>query len=151
MDGMTRGVGGSSAPTELARLGDRLGHCQPIPEERLLARLEGLRARMKAAKLDAVWLNAGTNLTYYTGLRWRASERLVGALVTADGGLTYLGPAFETGTLEGFMQLHAPLATWEEHEDPHALLASAHAGDQDRDAGGPCSGGPHPASGNLDR
>jgi Xaa-Pro aminopeptidase len=121
---MTRGVGGSNAEAELAKLTDRLSHCHPIPVERLSERLDALRARMKSAGLDAVWLNAGTNLTYYTGLRWRASERLVGALVTADGGLTYLGPAFETGTLEGFMQLHAPLATWEEHEDPHALLAS---------------------------
>ena len=120
---MTRGVGGSTAEAELAKLSDRLGHCQPIPVERLIERLDGLRARMKAAGLDAVWLNAGSNLTYYTGLRWRASERLVGALVTADGGLTYLGPAFETGTLEAFMQMTAPLAVWEEHESPYDLLA----------------------------
>nr|WP_291841534.1 Xaa-Pro peptidase family protein [Maricaulis sp.] len=120
---MTRGVGGSTAKAELAKLSDRLGHCQPVPVERFSERLDGLRARMKAAGIDAVWLNAGTNLTYYTGLRWRASERLVGALVTADGGLTYLGPAFETGTLEAFMTLTAPLAVWEEHESPYDLLA----------------------------
>ncbi|ABI66699.1 peptidase M24 [Maricaulis maris MCS10] len=120
---MTRGVGGSNAAAELAKLTDQLSHCQPISAERLTERLDGLRERMKAAGLDAAWLNAGTNLTYYTGLRWRASERLVGALVTADGGLTYLGPAFETGTLEAFMHLPAPLAVWEEHESPFALLA----------------------------
>lgn len=121
---MTRGVGGSDAATELSRLTDMLGHCQPIAETRLRARLDALRSRMKAAGIDAVWLNAGSNLTYYTGLRWPATERLVGALVSADGGLDYVGPAFETGTLEGFMRLDAPLAVWEEHEDPYALVAS---------------------------
>lgn len=120
---MTRGVGGSTAKTELAKLTDQLSHHQPISAERLTERLDALRERMKIAGLDAVWLNAGTNLTYYTGLRWRASERLVGAFVTAAGGLTYLGPAFETGTLEAFMYLPAPLAVWEEHESPYALLA----------------------------
>ncbi|RKQ94193.1 Xaa-Pro dipeptidase [Maricaulis maris] len=120
---MTRGVGGSTAEAELAKLTDRLSHCQPIPVERLSERLDGLRERMKAAGLDAIWLNAGSNLNYYTGLRWPATERLVGALVTVDGGLTYLGPAFETGTLEGFMRLSAPLSVWEEHESPYALLA----------------------------
>ncbi|MFY0636584.1 MAG: aminopeptidase P family protein [Maricaulis maris] len=120
---MTKGVGGSDAATELAQLKDRLSHCHPIPENSLHQRLDRLRSRMREAGLDAIWLNAGTNLNYYTGLRWPATERLVGALVTASGGLTYLGPAFETGTLEGFMRLSAPLAVWEEHEDPCAVLA----------------------------
>lgn len=121
---MTKGVGGSTAEAELATLADQLSHCQPITTERLNARLAALRDRMKTAGLDAVWLNAGTNLTYYTGLRWPASERLVGALVTTVGTLTYLGPAFETGTLEAFMRLSAPLSVWEEHESPFALLAA---------------------------
>ena len=121
---MTRGVGGSDAATELSRLSDMLGHCKPIPETRFHERLDGLRARMRKAGIDAIWLNAGSNLTYYTGLRWPATERLVGALAGADGGLTYVGPAFETGTLETHLCLDAPLAVWEEDEDPYALVAS---------------------------
>lgn len=121
---MTRGVGGSDAATELDRLRDMLGHCRPIPEARFHERLDGLRARMCTNGIDAIWLNAGSNLTYYTGLRWPATERLVGALVGADGALTYVGPAFETGTLESYLRLDARLAVWEEHEDPYALVAS---------------------------
>ncbi|MEA1943209.1 MAG: Xaa-Pro peptidase family protein [Pseudomonadota bacterium] len=120
----TRGVGGSDAATELERLTGMLGHCRPIPEATFRKRLDGLRERMAGAGIDAVWLNAGSNLTYYTGLRWPASERLVGALVSADGGLDYVGPAFETGTLKGFMRLEAPLTVWEEHEDPYARVAA---------------------------
>ena len=121
---MTKGVGGSTAEVELARLQPMLGDCQPISHDEHRARLAGLAQRMAKAGLDAVWLNAGTNLTYYTGMSWRASERLVGALVGSDGGVTYVGPAFEEGTLKLYMGVEAPLRGWEEHESPYACVAS---------------------------
>ena len=124
MSNFTRGVGGSTAEAELARLKPMLGDCRPISHDEHRARLSGLAQRMAKAGLDAVWLDAGSNLTYYTGMKWRASERLVGALVGADGGLTYIGPAFEEGTLKLYMGVPAPLRGWEEHESPYACVAS---------------------------
>lgn len=121
---LTRGVGGSTAEVELARLQPMLSGCRPIPVERYRARLAALAGRLRAAGFGAAWLDAGSNLTYYTGLVWHRSERLVGALLQADGRLDYVGPAFEHGTLAGFMRLDAPLHGWEEHEDPYALVAS---------------------------
>jgi Xaa-Pro dipeptidase len=121
---MTKGVGGSTAQAELARLTPMLTDCQPIRHDEHRARLSGLKGRMAEAGLDAVWLDAGSNLTYYTGMKWRASERLVGALVMADGTVTYVGPAFEAGTLRLYMGVEAPLRGWEEHENPYALVAS---------------------------
>ena len=120
----TRGVGGSTAQAELARLKPMLGDCQPIDHDEHRARLAGLAQRMTDAGLDAVWLDAGTNLAYYTGMKWRASERLVGAILTGDGGLTYVGPAFEEGTLRLYMGVEAPLRGWEEHESPYARIAA---------------------------
>jgi len=124
MSNFTRGVGGSTAEAELARLKPMLGDCRPISHDEHRARLSGLAQRMARAGLDAVWLDAGSNLTYYTGMKWRASERLVGALVGADGGVTYIGPAFEEGTLRLYMGVEAPLRGWEEHESPYACVAS---------------------------
>ncbi len=121
---MTKGVGGSTAEKELARLKPMLSDCQPISHDEHRARLAGLAQRMAKAGLDAVWLDAGSNLTYYTGMKWRASERLVGALIGADGGVTYVGPAFEEGTLKLYMGIEAPLRGWEEHESPYACVAS---------------------------
>ncbi|MBR9824305.1 MAG: aminopeptidase P family protein [Alphaproteobacteria bacterium] len=119
----TKGVGGSTAEAELARLDNMLSHCEPIPLAEYETRLAGLRLRMAAANLDAVYLDAGSNLLYYTGLRWSGSERLVGAIIPHEGEITFIGPAFERGTIEGFMRLVAPLETWEEHEDSYALTA----------------------------
>lgn len=121
---LSRGVGGSTAEAELARLRPMLADSRPIQPEEYRSRLKALRARMQSAGLDAVYLDAGSNLTYYTGLTWHASERLVGCLVEPSGAMTFIGPAFEAGTLTGYMQIDAPLRRWEEHEDPYALCAA---------------------------
>lgn len=121
---MTKGIGGSTAEAELAKLDTMLADCQPIPVEEHEARIRALQDRMRAAELDAIHLDAGSNLTYYTGTRWHPSERLMGALVPVTGNLTYIGPAFEEGTIRDFMTVKAEVRGWEEHEDPYALLAS---------------------------
>jgi Xaa-Pro dipeptidase len=121
---MTKGVGGSTAEAELSKLINMLGHCQPITVTEHQTRIAALQMRMSEAGLDAVWLDAGTNMTYYTGTRWRPSERLVGALVPVSGALTYVGAAFEDGTIRDYMKVEADLVGWQEHEDPYALVAS---------------------------
>jgi Xaa-Pro dipeptidase len=121
---MAIGVGGSTAETELANLKNMLTDCQPISSDEHEARISQLQSLMQKAGLDFVWLNSGTNLTYYTGTKWRPSERLVGALVPASGKIRYVGPAFEAGTIHDFMCVQAELHCWEEHEDPYALVAS---------------------------
>lgn len=119
----TKGVGGSTPELELARLNDMLAHCEPISLGEYSDRMAALKLRLAAAKLDAVYLDAGSNLVYYTGLRWHPSERLVGAIIPREGDPVFVGPAFERGTIEGFMRVEAPLQTWEEHEDSYALVA----------------------------
>ena len=77
---------------------------------------------MEQENLDALYLHAGTNLLYFTGTAWSPSERMVGALLTADGRLAYICPKFEEGTLQDFMRIQADTYTWEEHESPYELL-----------------------------
>ena len=81
---MTIGVGGSTAQEELAKLSDMTAGVSPIGRGEFDARLQKARTLMKSEGLEAVYLNAGTNLYYFTGTRWYASERLVGAIVTQD-------------------------------------------------------------------
>lgn len=121
---MTIGVGGSDAATELAKLSDMTEGAKPIGKAEFEARLGRAQTLMQAAGIDAVYLNAGTNLYYFTGTRWHASERMVGAVLTAKGELRYIAPAFEVGTLEDFMSVSAPVAAWEEHENPYDLFGA---------------------------
>jgi Xaa-Pro dipeptidase len=120
---MTHGIGGSNAATELARLQDMSAGAVPIADDEFAARLAHAQTLMQAEGLDAVYLNAGTNLYYFTGTRWSPSERLVGALVPASGAPVYIAPAFELGTLQGFLRVPGDVQCWEEHENPYQLCA----------------------------
>ncbi|MEQ8516395.1 MAG: Xaa-Pro peptidase family protein [Chromatocurvus sp.] len=120
---MTTGVGGSDAATELATIRPMLDGVEPIAEGEYRARLERARALLADSGAAAMYLNAGTNLRYFTGTLWSPSERLVGAILTAGGDLHYIAPAFERDTLTGFMVLPGELHCWEEHEDPYRLVA----------------------------
>lgn len=77
---------------------------------------------MQKHGIDALYVNAGTNLYYFTGLRWYASERLVGAIIPAFGEITYIVPTFEIGSIRDYLVLEADIASWQEHENPYALV-----------------------------
>ncbi|MFU8765470.1 MAG: M24 family metallopeptidase [Haliea sp.] len=132
---MTIGTGGSDAATELARLQDMTAGSAPIDDSEFAARLARAQALMQARGLDAVYLNAGTNLYYFTGTRWSPSERLVGALVPASGDPVYIAPAFELGTLQAFLRVPGEVHCWEEHESPYRLCAQLLADCGARDIG----------------
>lgn len=120
---MTTGVGGSDAATQLAAIRPMLAGIEPIADSEYRTRLARAQSLLTEIGAGALYLNAGTNLRYFTGTAWSPSERLVGALLTADGELHYVAPAFERNTLLGFMVLQGELHCWEEHEDPYALIA----------------------------
>ncbi len=119
---MTIGVGGSDAQTELARLSDMTAGIQAITIEEFKARIEQACSLMKANDIDAVYLNAGTNLYYFTGTRWGASERMVGAILSANGELQYIAPYFEIATINGYKLLDGKINGWQEHENPYELF-----------------------------
>ena len=119
----TKGVGGSTEQQELARLSDMTSGVMAISIEEYQSRIEAAKAKMIHHGLDAVYLNAGTNLYYFTGTRWGASERMVGALLTAQGELVYIAPHFEIDTLLGYMQVSGQVTGWQEHENPYQLFA----------------------------
>ncbi len=119
---MTIGVGGSNAETELARLSDMTTGLEPISKAEFAERIQQACALMQANNIDAVYLNAGTNLYYFTGTRWGASERMVGALLLATGELHYIAPYFEIATINGYMLIQGKVHGWQEHESPYQLF-----------------------------
>jgi Xaa-Pro dipeptidase len=94
-----------------------------IQDEEFRARITGLQARLVQDGIKAVWLDASTSLTYYTGLRLGLSERIHGALVPSAGPLIYVTPNFERPKLETLIRISGDITVWEEHEDPFAMMA----------------------------
>ena len=119
---MTIGIGGSTAAIELEKIQNRTQDVQPIQLEEYLERIKKATGLMKELSVQALYLNAGTNLYYFTGTKWNASERMVGALLFDDGSLEYIVPKFEEGTFKKYMKVQANINCWEEHESPYVLF-----------------------------
>ena len=120
---MTIGVGGSTAEVELSQLPSTRDQATPIGIEEHLSRLTKLRALMANAGIDAFYLDATTSLRYFTGLCCYPSERLHGAIITAND-LFYVCPVFEEEKTKAGMLVEGGFVLWQEHEDPTAAVAN---------------------------
>jgi Xaa-Pro aminopeptidase len=87
-------------------------------------RLWHLRAAMARSGLAAVVIGSTKSLLYFTGLGWSPSERFTGAIVHASGALEYVTPGFERDKVAGSIAVPGTILTWEEEENPFALIAS---------------------------
>ncbi|MCH2190922.1 MAG: Xaa-Pro peptidase family protein [Gammaproteobacteria bacterium] len=118
----TVGVGGSNSKTELMKLSNMSSDIKPISVDEYRLRIEKACNLMQEHKIAAIYLNVGTNLLYFTGTKWGASERMVGALLTSNGELQYIAPNFEISTLNGYVVINGNINGWEEHENPYEVF-----------------------------
>ncbi len=119
---MTIGVGGSSAKVELEKLTNMTHNVQAITEAEFKQRIAKAQAIMVEHDIAATYVNAGTNLYYFTGTLWYASERMVGAIIPQQGEIKYITPFFEVSTLRQYMTVKGEIKGWQEHESPYGLF-----------------------------
>jgi len=115
-------IGGKTMEQALDALQDMTKGAVPIGKDEHLQRIEKAQAFMRQQGIAAIYLNAGSNLFYFTGTKWHASERMVGAILPASGALEYIAPAFEESTLKDFMLVKGEVNCWHEHESPYVLF-----------------------------
>ena len=101
----------------MADLQEALKRFQPvavssIAEDEFRLRLRGLQARMIRENVKAVWLDASSSLTYYTGLSLGLSERIHGALIPSEGAPLYISPTFEEPKLQTLISIPGDVAVW---------------------------------------
>lgn len=93
----------------------------PISVEERKMRVLKAQKLMVDKNIQAVILDAGVNMNYFTGISWHPSERSMLAIIPAKGEINFICPAFEE---DRFLEL-APAGTkvsiWEEDENPFAL------------------------------
>ena len=123
MDSQTSGIGGSSIEAELARLGPPPGRPDPISADEYASRHQRARDLMAQNSYPALLVNAGASLRYFTGLSWGPTERLVAMILTGGGRPLMICPAFEEGSLRAGLAIEADIILWQEHENPHVVLA----------------------------
>jgi Xaa-Pro dipeptidase len=91
----------------------------PITIEERQGRIEKARTLMVQNGMDAIYLEAGSSLLYYTGVMWGRSERMMGAVIPARGEIAYVCPGFEEARLREMIILGEDVRVWEEHESPY--------------------------------
>ena len=119
---MPLGIGGSTAAIELEKLTDMTQDSCPIGKEEFQQRIAKAQQLMQENNVAATYINAGTNLYYFTGTRWYASERMVGAIIPQQGDIQYIAPYFEVNTLNQYMVIKGEIHGWQEHQSPYQLF-----------------------------
>lgn len=115
-------IGGSTAEIELDRLSlwtDRAPAIALPEREARMARALELTGALGA---DALLVDAGASLRYFTGLPWGQTERLVSMLLVPGRKPIMICPHFEIGSLEADLVVPVDIRSWQEDEDPVALL-----------------------------
>ena len=119
-----KGIGGSTIEAELNAIQPIAHLVQPIQKEEFQQRIDKACKLMQEQSVPAMYLHAGTNLYYFTGMKWNASERMVGAVLFPNGKLIFIAPEFEKGTIFDFMLIEGKVRCWEEHESPYELFVA---------------------------
>ncbi len=95
----------------------------PVSLDERRGRVEKARALMAENRIDAVFVEPGSSLFYFLGVRWSRSERVTAAVIPARGEVAYVSPAFEEARLREGLLIGDDVRVWEEDENPFALVA----------------------------
>jgi Xaa-Pro dipeptidase len=104
----------SLAPTLKSLTGD----AKPISAEERHMRIGKAQSLMAQRKVAALLVESGSSLEYFTGIRWRRSERTTLAIIPASGEVLVVTPAFEEPSVRETLQVGGDVRPWDEHENP---------------------------------
>jgi Xaa-Pro dipeptidase len=111
-------------PAPIAALQSMTEGVVPISVEERKARIARAQALMTQEGLEALVLESGTSLVYFTGAEWGDSERFFGAVLTREGGPAWVTPAFEKARALEQVTVGSDVRAWEEDESPYAVVAA---------------------------
>ena len=95
----------------------------PITDAERKARLAKAQRLMADNKIDAMYMDGGSSMEYFTGMHWFTSERLMGFVLPKSGDPIYITPAFEQSRALEQIKFGHDVRIWQEHEDPYQRLA----------------------------
>jgi Xaa-Pro dipeptidase len=94
----------------------------PIPVEERKARVAKAQKLMQASGVGALLLEPGSSMLYFTGISWWRSERLTAVVIPAEGEIGVVTPYFEEPSVRESMAFGDDVRTWNENENPLALV-----------------------------
>jgi Xaa-Pro dipeptidase len=101
------------------------GRAKAISAAEHQARIAKVQALMGRRKVDALLIEPGGSLEYFTGIRWHRSERAIAAIIPAHGAISVVTPAFEEPSVRETLKVSGDVLAWNEHESPFARIVQA--------------------------
>ncbi|MCJ7582667.1 MAG: aminopeptidase P family N-terminal domain-containing protein, partial [Candidatus Aminicenantes bacterium] len=95
----------------------------PITHQERLERIEKARRLMDKNNIQAIYMESGTSMFYFTGVTWGNSERMFAVVIPQKGELSWVCPSFELDRAHEKIQSGTDIRTWEEHESPYKRVA----------------------------
>jgi Xaa-Pro dipeptidase len=110
-------------PDSIRKLGKMTDGIVPVSVAERRARIENARRLMRENRMDAIYLEPGSSMFYYTGMRWGTSERMFALVIPARGELAWICPKFEEERARELITMGRDIRTWEEDESPYQRVA----------------------------
>ena len=95
----------------------------PITDDERWSRIRKAQKLMIENKIDAVFMEPGSSVFYYTGLNTWVSERMIALIIPARGEPAWICPKFEEDRMREIIHFGKEFRTWEEDESPYKLAA----------------------------
>lgn len=115
---LSRAAWGQDRPVALS------GRAIPIGVAEREARIESARRLMRAQGINALLIEPGASLVYFTGVEWHRSERLTAAVLPVQGEIAIVTPFFEAPSVRETLAVPADIRVWEEDENPLVHVAA---------------------------
>jgi Xaa-Pro aminopeptidase len=116
----------ASQPEAIRRLRRMTDKVVPISDEERKTRIDNARAFMRQHRIDAIYLEPGSSMSYYTGMRWGTSERMFALVIPQRGELAWICPKFEEERARELIRMGtSDVRTWEEDESPYQRVVEA--------------------------
>ncbi len=90
----------------------------PISTEERKARIKKAQRLMVDQKIEALVLDAGTSMEYFTGISWGQSERPMVVVIPAKSEPRYICPGFEESRLRERIAIGKNVNAWQEGLQP---------------------------------
>jgi Xaa-Pro dipeptidase len=97
---------------------------EPISDDERRARIAKAQRLMAENKIDAMVLEGGTSMNYFTGTRWGNSERTFAVVIPAKGELAWVTPGFEEERARELIKFGTDIRAWQEDESPYHVIAN---------------------------
>jgi len=113
-------VADPKAPAPLRSIVDDV---EPVSVSERVERVRKAQQLMAQYDIDAILIEPGSAMLYFTGIRWWRSERLTAVVIPREGDIVVVTPYFEEPSVRESMAFGDDVRTWHEHESPFELVA----------------------------